>query len=234
MNILIVEDNADIAANVGLFFENKGHTVDFAYNGKHGLKLASENHFDVIILDLMLPGMDGIQVCQTLKQNNLTQAAIIMLTARDTLDDKLIGFESGADDYLIKPFSLLELEARVKALHKRQPGLIDQRILHVADLEMDCSQHQIKRSGTGISLKPINFRILEFLMMNHHRVVSQSEIIDYVWKDDPPEGDPLRVHIHNIRQNIDKPFAHKLLHTVHGVGYRLFDDSENLEAVNSN
>jgi DNA-binding response OmpR family regulator len=223
MKILIVEDNADIATNIGLFFENKGHVVDFAYNGKHGLNLALQDHFDIIILDLMLPGMDGIAVCQSLKQEHGTDSAVLMLTARDTLDDKLVGFEAGADDYLVKPFSLLELEARVNALCKRFNLAQETPLLKVADLELNRAEHSVRRDNQSIQLKPVNFRILEFLMMNHHRVVPQSEIIDHVWTRSPPEGDPLRVHIYNIRQKIDKPFPQKLLHTIHGVGYRLYD-----------
>lgn len=225
MNILIVEDNVDIASNVGLFFEHKGHNVDFAYNGLHGLNLAIEHAFDIIVLDLMLPGMDGLSVCQQLKNQYKNTAAIIMLTARDTLDDKLIGFEAGADDYLVKPFSLLELEARINALAKRGNSATTDSTLEVADLVLNRAQHTITRSNQPIQLKPVNFRILEYLLMNQHRVTPQREIIDYVWKDEPPEGDPLRVHIHNIRQKIDKPFPHKLLHTIHGVGYRLYDDT---------
>ena len=223
MKILIVEDNADIATNIGLFFENKGHIVDFAYNGRHGLNIALEHRFDLIILDLMLPGMDGITVCQRLKQEQAIGTAILMLTARDTLDDKLVGFEAGADDYLVKPFSLLELEARVNALAKRNDIALPNQVLKVADLELNRAEHTVRRNNQAIHLKPVNFRILEYLLMNHHRVVPQREIIDHVWTDSPPEGDPLRVHIHNIRQQIDKPFDHKLLHTVHGVGYRLYD-----------
>ena len=223
MKILIVEDNVDIATNVGLFFENKGHRVDFAYNGKHGLNIAVEHKFDVIILDLMLPGMDGISVCQALKNQYKSDAAIIMLTARDTLDDKLVGFEAGADDYLVKPFSLLELEARVNALAKRSGNNSENSLLQVADLQLNRAEHTVLRNNRPIKLKPVNFRILEYLLVNQHRVVPQHEIIDHVWTDSPPEGDPLRVHIHNIRQKIDKPFPHKLLHTIHGVGYRLYD-----------
>lgn len=226
MKILIIEDNADIAANVGLYFENKGHTVDFAYNGLHGLTIAQENPFDIIVLDLMLPGLDGTSVCQRLKASHQSTAAIIMLTARDTLDDKLLGFEAGADDYLVKPFSLLELEARINALQKRGHPGTDNPILKVADLELNLAEHSVTRDNQPIKIKPVNFKILQFLMMNQQRVVAQSEIIDYVWKDDPPEGDPLRVHIHNIRQKIDKPFVQKLLHTVHGIGYRLYASNE--------
>ena len=221
MNLLVVEDHADIAANIGLYFENKGHTVDFAYNGRHGLELALDQNFDIVILDLMLPGLDGIQLCQQLKARKPAQR-VLMLTARDTLDDKLEGFEAGADDYLVKPFSLLELDARIQALSRRG---IDSpaEVLRVADLELDPQAHQLSRDGQPIHLKPTDFRILELLMRNHQRVVPQREIIERIWRDDPPQGDPLRVHIHNIRQKIDKPFDKPLLHTRHGVGYRLHD-----------
>jgi DNA-binding response OmpR family regulator len=225
MKILLVEDNIDIATNIGLFFEDTGHQVDFAYNGKHGLTLAVEHNFDIIILDLMLPGMDGISVCKALKEKHKIESAIIMLTARDTLDDKLLGFEAGADDYLVKPFSLLELAARVNVLYKRGSASSDTFLLQVADLKLNRQEHTVLRDGQPIKLKPVNFRILEFLLINQHRVVPQHEIIDHVWTRSPPQGDPLRVHIHNIRQKIDKPFTHKLLHTIHGVGYRLYDST---------
>jgi len=225
MKLLIIEDNVDIASNIGIYFEEKGHLVDFAYNGNQGLQLAQNNLFDVIILDLMLPGIDGITICQTLKQQQLTTAAIIMLTARDTLDDKLIGFEAGADDYLVKPFSLLELEARVSVLATRFKPSSQNSLLKVADLELNRSKHLVCRNNQTIKLKPINFKILEYLLLNQHRVVPQREITDHIWQDSPPEGDSLRVHIHGIRQEIDKPFDTKLLHTIHGVGYRLYDKS---------
>lgn len=228
MKILIIEDNADIAANVGLYFENKGHLVDFAYNGTHGINLAVAEVFDIIVLDLMLPGTDGIKVCQTLKRDHKVSSAIIMLTARDTLDDKLMGFEAGADDYLVKPFSLLELEARITALSRRSTSTQQTHVFKVNDLELNEAEHTIQRCEQPIKLKPVDFRIVKFLIMNQHRVVSQSEIIDNVWSDDPPEGDPLRVHIHNIRQKIDKPFPTPLLHTIHGVGYRLYDKGDRL------
>ncbi len=224
MKLLVIEDNNDIAANIGLYFEHKGHRVDFAYNGRHGLELALEDAFDIVILDLMLPGLDGVSLCQQLKARKPAQR-VLMLTARDTLDDKLEGFEAGADDYLVKPFSLLELEARVQALMRRG-GNDEQSLLRVADLQLDPQGMTLHRSGRELHLKPTDFRILELLMRNRHRVVPQREIVDRIWRDDPPEGDPLRVHIHNIRQQIDKPFDKPLLHTRHGVGYRLHDPDE--------
>ncbi len=224
MKLLVIEDNSDIATNIGLYFEHKNHVVDFAISGPQGLELAIENDFDVIILDLMLPGLDGVSLCQRLKQHKPGQR-VLMLTARDTLDDKLEGFEAGADDYLVKPFSLLELDARVNALARRNGAEMTGR-LRVADLELDPQGMTLSRGNTPLHLKPTDFRILELLMRNSHRVVPQREIIERIWRDDPPEGDPLRVHIHNIRQQIDKPFDKPLLHTRHGVGYRLHDPDE--------
>lgn len=224
MKLLVIEDNNDIAANIGLYFEHKGHVVDYAITGPLGLDLALQEPFDVIILDLMLPGLDGVRLCQRLKARKPDQR-VLMLTARDTLDDKLEGFESGADDYLVKPFSLLELDARVHALMRRGSGG-GSTLLRVADLELDPQGMSLSRAGTPLHLKPTDFRILELLMRNSHRVVPQREIIDSIWRDDPPEGDPLRVHIHSIRQRIDKPFDKPLLHTRHGVGYRVHDPDE--------
>jgi DNA-binding response OmpR family regulator len=224
MKLLIIEDNNDIAANIGLYFEHKGHIVDFAYNGRHGLELALQEDFDIIVLDLMLPGLDGVSLCQRLKADKPAQR-VLMLTARDTLDDKLEGFEAGADDYLVKPFSLLELDARLNALMRRG-GSEDPGLLKVADLELDPRGMSLRRGGQALHLKPTDFRILELLMRNSRRVVPQREIIEKIWRDDPPDGDPLRVHIHTIRQQIDKPFDKPLLHTRHGVGYRLHDPDE--------
>ncbi len=221
MKLLVVEDNNDIAANIGLYFEHKGAVVDFACTGPLGLELALQDSFDVVILDLMLPGLDGVSLCQQLKARKPAQR-VLMLTARDTLDDKLEGFEAGADDYLVKPFSLLELEARVNALMRRSAEQ-ESGLLRVADLELDPQSLSLRRAGKPLHLKPVAFRILELLMRNSSRVVPQREIVEQVWRDDPPEGDPLRVHIHSIRQQIDKPFDKPLLHTRHGVGYRLYD-----------
>ena len=183
-----------------------------------------QDQFDVVILDLMLPGLDGVSLCQQLKARKPAQR-VLMLTARDTLDDKLEGFEAGADDYLVKPFSLLELEARVNALMRRSAEQ-ESRLLRVADLELDPQGMSLRRAGKPLHLKPVAFRILELLMRNSNRVVPQREIIEQVWRDDPPEGDPLRVHIHSIRQQIDKPFDQPLLHTRHGVGYRVHAPDE--------
>ncbi len=221
MKILVIEDDADIASNIGQYFEDKGHRMDFAYNGNQGLELASSGGFDLIILDLMLPGKNGITLCREFREQSPRDTPVLMLTARDTVDDKIMGFEAGADDYLVKPFSLRELEMRVHALTRRGRGKKAAAVIRIENLELNCDTMLVSRSELPIKLKPKAFRILEYLMMHADRVISRRELIDHVWPDDPPEGDPLRVHIHSLRSKIDKPFDKKLIHTVHGVGYRI-------------
>jgi DNA-binding response OmpR family regulator len=221
MKILVIEDDVDIASNVGQYFESKGHRLDFAYSGRQGLDLALQNRFDLIILDLMLPGKDGISVCREYRQHSKQDTPILMLTARDTEDDKISGFEAGTDDYLVKPFSLRELEMRVLALVRRSKATTTKALIRIADLELNRDSLSVSRADQPIRLKPRAFRILEYLMQHSDRVISREELIDHIWADDLPNGDPLRVHIHNLRQKIDKPFDLDLIHTVHGVGYRL-------------
>jgi DNA-binding response OmpR family regulator len=221
MKILVIEDDADIASNIGQYFEDKGHQLDFAYSGIQGLALAIGQRFDLIILDLMLPGKDGIAVCREFRQQASHDTPILMLTARDTLDDKITGFEAGTDDYLVKPFSLRELEVRVLALLRRGQGSKNSTIIRIDELELNRDTMQVSRAGQPIKLKPKAFRILTYLMQHEGRVISRRELIDHIWSADPPEGDPLRVHIHSLRQEIDKPFDNELIHTVHGVGYRI-------------
>jgi len=224
MKILVIEDDADIASNIGQYFEDKGHKLDFAYSGNQGLELAIGNHFDLIILDLMLPGKDGITVCREFREKARQDTPILMLTARDTLDDKVSGFEAGTDDYLVKPFSLLELEVRVHALTRRGQAKKPSATITIDNLELNQDTMQVTRANHLVKLKPKAFKILEYLMQNANRVIPRGELIEQIWTDDPPEGDPLRVHIHSLRKKIDKPFEQKLIHTIHGIGYRLGSD----------
>lgn len=221
MKILLIEDDADIASNIGQYFEDKGHQLDFAYSGPLGLKLALEERFDLIILDLMLPGKDGINVCLEFRAQTKHDTPILMLTARDTVDDKVSGFAAGSDDYLVKPFSLRELEARVRALTRRGRDNQNNPVIGIDNLTLNRETMQVTRANQLIKLKPRAFRILEYLMLHPERVISRQELIDHIWTDDPPEGDPLRVHIHNLRAHIDKPFDNELIHTIHGIGYRI-------------
>lgn len=225
MKILVIEDDADIASNIGQYFEAKGHELDFAYSGGHGLKLATDQRFDLIILDLMLPGKDGITVCREFREQAKHDTPILMLTARDTIDDKISGFEAGTDDYLVKPFSLRELEVRVQALSRRGQNQLKSSVMRIDNLELNRDTMQVSRDRHPIKLKPKAFRILEYLMINPDRVIPRQELIDHIWSDDPPDGDPLRVHIHSLRAKIDKPFDNELIHTIHGVGYRIGSDA---------
>lgn len=221
--ILVVEDNTDIASLLIDFFTDKGHIADYAADGLTGLHLVTVNEYDVILLDLALPGIDGIDLCQKLRKELHSRTPILMLTARDSLDEKLIGFDAGADDYLVKPFDLLEVYARVQALWRRSFNS-DQSIINVSNLSFNVETLDVVREGQSIKLNSIRLKILRLLMENTHRVVSRREIESHVWGDDPTESDALRTHLSAIRQSIDKPFDIKLMHTVHSVGYRLYDD----------
>lgn len=222
MRVLIIEDNQDIAASIFDYLEVLGYTVDAAGDGVTGLHLAVTNDYDVIILDLGLPGIDGITLCRRLRTDAQRLIPILMLTARDSLENKLDGFKSGADDYMAKPFSLKELAARIKVLSERTFRTPNPQ-LKVGDLSLDVNAHEVFRAGKHILLNPTQFRILMFLMQNPHRVIAREELEYAVWKEDPPDSDALRTHLSNLRQLIDKPFGQALLHTVRGFGYKFTD-----------
>ncbi|PJJ98506.1 DNA-binding response regulator [Lysobacteraceae bacterium NML75-0749] len=225
MRILVIEDNQDIAANLGDFLEDRGHTVDFAADGVTGLHLAVVNEFDAIVLDLNLPGMDGLEVSRKLRNEARKQTPILMLTARDTLDNKLAGFESGADDYLVKPFALQEVEVRLAALARRGKGM-QTRELQVADLEYNLDTLEVRRAGKLLQLNPTALRILQALMEASPAVVTRQELENRVWGEELPDSDSLRVHIHGLRSAIDKPFGSALIQTRHGIGYRIAASDE--------
>ncbi len=225
MRILIIEDNRDIAANLGDFLSDRGHEVDYAYDGVTGLHLAIVHEFDAIVLDLALPGMDGLEVCRKLREEVRKETPVLMLTARDQLDDKLAGFESGADDYLVKPFELKEVDARLAVLARRGQR-IKPRELKVADLEFNLETLTVKRAGKKIDLNPIGLKLLEKLMSASPAVVTRSELEHHVWGEELPDSDSLRVHIHTLRSAIDKPFDVPLINTRHGIGYCLVPPDE--------
>ncbi|WP_415033422.1 response regulator transcription factor [Azonexus sp.] len=218
MRLLIIEDNADILANIADYLEAAGHVVDCAHNGPGGLHLALTGSYDLIVLDIMLPGMDGYQVCRSLRDSG-KHTPIIMLTARDTLDDRLHGLREGADDYLVKPFALAELAARIDAVLRRSQGFLPR--LQVADLQLDLDTWQVSRAGQPLKLNPACLKLLEILMRKSPAVVRREDLEHALWGDQPPPSDSLRSHLHLLRQALDRPFAHHLLHTVHGIGYRL-------------
>jgi DNA-binding response OmpR family regulator len=220
LRILIVEDNADIAENIGDYLEAQGHVLDFALDGIGGLHLALMQDFDLIVLDIMLPGMDGLTFCRKLREDAEKRTPVLMLTARDTLSDKLEGFRAGADDYLVKPFALEELAARIGALFRRT-DLPSKDLLRVADLEVDIGKMKVQRAGRPVELHRACLKILTMLMKAHPNVVTRRELEHALWADMPPGSDALRSHIYALRRAIDRPFKHPLLKTVHGVGYRL-------------
>lgn len=222
MRILVVEDNPDILANLYGFLEPRGYAVDSARTGYAGLAIAAENSYDVIVLDVMLPGLNGVELCHKLRAELRIATPILMLTARDSLADKAAGFDSGADDYLVKPFSLAELDMRLRALVRRAEGRHEaSRELRFGPLVFDPELQQAARDGVRITLTRTGYVLLRHLLAAAPRIVSRDALEQAVWGDDRPESDALRTHIHALRQAIDKPFDVPLLHTVAGVGYRL-------------
>jgi DNA-binding response OmpR family regulator len=220
LSLLIVEDNAALARNLEEGIVRAGHRADFAANGRHGLQLALENSYDVVVLDLALPLMDGLEVCRRLRAEAPKRVPVLMLTARDTLQDKLSGFDSGADDYLVKPFALEELLARCTALGQRH-SLHQTAVLTVGSLTIDRSTHLVQREGVELKVSQTGFRILKLLAENHPRVLTRSELADRLWQGEPPDSDALRTHLYQLRQVLDKPFGRPMLLTVHGVGFKL-------------
>lgn len=223
MHVLLVEDHPDLAANLGDFLGSHGHRVEVAADGPSGLRLAQAQRYDAIVLDRLLPGLDGASVCRQLRGSAGTQVPVLMLTALDTVNDRVEGLRAGADDYLVKPFAMVELLARLEALHRRATGANGERVLAVADLEFDLDTLIARRAGEAISLTPALRKLLETLMRESHRVVAREELERRLWGDSPPEGDVLRAHMYALRVAIDKPWPKKLLHTIHGSGYRLAD-----------
>jgi DNA-binding response OmpR family regulator len=221
--ILLIEDNRGISEMVGEFLERRGYGVDYAADGVTGLHLAVANSYDVIVLDLMLPGMDGLDLCRKLRGDAKKATPVLMLTARDTLEDKLTGLDAGADDYLVKPFEIRELEARVRALIRRDRRQVSAEVLQVGDLLLDTASLRLTRGGQELTVSPIGLKLLMILMRESPRVVSRRDIEREVWGDLLPDSDTLRSHLYNLRKIIDKPFQKPLLHTIHSAGYRLAD-----------
>jgi len=219
MRVLIVEDNLDIQANIADYLENE-FTLDFAYNGDQGLALALKNEYEVIVLDLMLPGRDGIDVCTAYKRAAGLQAPIIMLTARDTIHDKEQGFDAGADDYLVKPFSLRELKMRIEALARR-PKVRMRQTLSYDGLSLDIGASQLSVKGQAVSLLEKESTILALLLEAAPEIVSSESIIYTLWGDEPPESGALRTHIYNLRRSLAEVGRAHALKTIRGKGYGL-------------
>lgn len=221
LHVLVIEDNPDLAANVCDFLEAKGHVVDVAGDGLTGLHLAVTREFDAIVLDIVLPGMDGLTLCRKFREEARRTTPVLMLTARDALDDRVAGLECGADDYVLKPFALRELEARLKALVRRSSSAVTPSVLRVGDLEYDPVLLRVRRGGRAISLPPIPLKLLETLMRAAPRVVRRDELERAVWGDAPPDSDALRSHMHVVRAAVDGAGEPPLVHTLRGIGYRI-------------
>lgn len=223
MRILIVEDEVKLAHAIKRALELQKYTVDITYDGTQGYDLASTESYDLIILDVMLPGMVGTEICSALRRENI-QTPILMLTAKGQVSDKTTGLDAGADDYMVKPFSLEELFSRIRALIRRANKNNDS-ILTVKDLSLDPASLKVKRAGKEISLSTKEFAVLEYLMRNKNKVLTKSQIVSNVWNYD---ADVLlttvEVHIKNLRDKVDKPFKEPLINTVRGFGYEIRDE----------
>lgn len=218
--VLLIEDNREIAGVLFDYFECIGMELDYADNGELGLQLALDNEFDIIILDLMLPRMDGLTVCNQLRDRGNT-TPILMLTALDSREDMLKGFDHGADDYLTKPFDLDILEARMQALIRRYRGTVASTKLQFSELSIDQQTRQAYRQDKLLALNPTTYTILEMLCQKAPQVVTREEISYKLWQEDEPNNDVLRSHIYQLRNQLDKPFANQMLITVPKVGFRL-------------
>ncbi len=222
LNVLLVEDDVDLAETVIDYLELEAITCDYASNGMAGLQLVRQNRYDVLLLDLNLPRLDGLRLCERMRSSG-DDTPILMLTARDRLDDKLAGFSAGTDDYLVKPFELKELVVRITALARRRSGQV--QLLRCGDLEMNLQKRSVTRAGRGIKLSPTNWQLLEVLLRASPQVVSKQALIAAVWGDHPPDSDALKVHLFHLRKAIDAPFETPLLHTVSGHGFAIYTDT---------
>ena len=223
--VLLVEDHAPLREQIALVLRSAGHRVDEASDGRLALVSALASPPDVLVLDLGLPGLSGLALCRQLRAQAAQPIPVLMLTARDSLPDKLEGFAAGADDYLTKPFASEELLVRVLALSRRAGAGLDFR-LHIGSLALDRRSREAWRHGQRLVLPPTAFAVLLALAEAWPRALTRSELIRRLWDNDPPDSDPLRTHLYQLRQQLDKPYASAMLETVHGVGFRLRDDTE--------
>jgi two-component system OmpR family response regulator len=225
MRILIVEDDQAAAAYVAKALTESGHVVDHAANGRDGLYLATSGDYDAVVLDRMLPGLDGLSVLQAMRAADV-ETPVLILSALDKVDDRVKGLKAGGDDYLTKPFAFSELLARLEALARRRKASATETVLKVGDLEMDLLKRTVRRAGREIDLQPREFKLLECLMRNAGQVVTRTMLLENVWDYHfDPQTNVIDVHVSRLRQKIDKGFERPLLHTVRGAGYSLRADS---------
>jgi DNA-binding response OmpR family regulator len=222
MRVLLVEDNRRMNTTIRLSLEEGGYAVDSAYTGPDGQELAELTPYDAIILDIMLPGKDGLQVCRELRQQKVN-TPVLMLTARDAIEDRVSGLDSGADDYLVKPFALEELHARLRALLRRESGDKTGQ-LRIDDLVLDPARHTVERAGKTIELTAKEFSLLEYFMRNPNRLITRDMAVEHIWSYDfEATSNIIDVYIRRLRAKIDDPSPNKLFETVRGAGYRMRD-----------
>jgi len=224
LRILLVEDHAALAANIFDYLEGDAYELDHAADGLTALHLMATHSYDVIVLDIMLPGIDGFSLCRRLRDDLRSATPVLMLTARDSIDDKTLGFTAGADDYLVKPFAMKELELRIQALYRRVLGR--QERIEVGPLNFDVGQQRALVQGVPLSLPPSAVHILELLMRSYPRLVSHEELAHGLWGDVEADANALRTHLSTLRKELRKHGVEHLLHTVHGRGYRLAKPGE--------
>lgn len=223
MYVLVVEDERRLGQVIRKVLEEEGHTVDLAYDGEDGLAMATDGSHDVIVLDILLPGIDGLEVCRTLRANRV-DTPVLLLTALDAVEDRVRGLDAGADDYLPKPFAFQELLARLRALGRRRVQAREPDQLQVADLVLDMRRRRAQRAGKTIDLSPREFALLEFLMRNEGRAVTRTQILDHVWGYDySPDSNLVDVYVTYLRRKVDRGHERKLIRTVRGAGYALED-----------
>ena len=222
MHILVVEDKQRLAHLLHRVLTDERHNVDIAYDGVSGLDLAGSGTYDLVLLDIMLPKLGGIEVCQQMRADNV-MTPILMLTARSEIEDRVLGLNAGADDYLIKPFAVEELVARVNALLRRRTQEFDTtQELHVADLTLNTVLHQVQRAGHTLDLTLKEFTLLEYLMRHPGQVLTRSQLIDHVWRyDSDALSNVVDIYIHYLRDKIDLGSSRSLIKTVRGIGYKI-------------
>ena len=223
MRILLVEDEKDLASIVKQGLEEEGYVVDVAHDGEEGLYMAENFPADALILDIMLPLMDGLTVLSNMRKKGIT-TPVILLTARDALLDKIKGLDTGADDYLTKPFVFEELLARVRSLLRRK-GTVKEAVVRIADLEINTASHEVKRGGKAISLSAKEYALLEYLAYRKGNVVTRTDIVEHIYHEDTDmDSNVVDVYINYLRNKVDKDFKPKLIHTVRGAGYMLKEE----------
>lgn len=222
MKILLIEDDSGVADFIVRGFREGGHNIDHADNGKDGLFLATTETYDVLVVDRMLPGVDGLSIIRTLRASD-DSTPILVLSALGQVDDRVKGLQAGGDDYLVKPFAFSELEARLDALIRRSKGAQStETVLNVGDLEMDLLAREVRRDSQVIALQPRDFQLLEYLMRHAGQVVTRTMLLENVWDYHfDPQTNVIDVHISRLRAKIDKGFSHSLIHTVRGAGYKI-------------